>query len=142
MDLGRDKVVCEVVSRLAGVEGAVVKAEGTWGSFGPLLAAHISGQIDKPILYIAPHIDDADRAADDVHTFGVAEAETLNAWEGEEDLADATDQIRVERLRLVSNYAGGGPQAAPPVIVTSIQALCQPVPKPELFAPIRNPSVG
>ncbi len=105
MDLAPDKTVREIISRLAKPGAGVVKVEGTWGSFARLLAAHISRETSRPILYICPHIDDADKAADDLRTFGVQKVETLPAWEGEEDLADATDEIRAERLKLVSRLS-------------------------------------
>jgi len=146
MDLGRDKTVSAIISRLEtakGNEGAV-KVEGTWGSFAPLLACYISGRISRPILYISPHIDDADKAVDDLHTFGGEKVELLPAWEGEEDIADATDEIRAERLKLVSRISsvarpswpclhGLEARATKFIIPASIQALCQPIPKPEVI---------
>jgi len=102
MDLSRDKVVSQVVSRLGRAGQGAVKVEGTWGSFARLLAAHVSKTLNRPILYICPHIDDADRAFDDLRTFGASRVEPLAAWEGEEELADATDETRAERLRIVS----------------------------------------
>jgi transcription-repair coupling factor (superfamily II helicase) len=98
VELGRDKTVAEIISRLkaAGIGEGAVKVEGTWGSFARLLAAYISEKSTRPILYICPHIDDADKAADDLHTFGAKAVNGLPAWEGEEDLADATDEIRAE----------------------------------------------
>ncbi|HUT31153.1 MAG TPA: transcription-repair coupling factor [Sedimentisphaerales bacterium] len=134
MELGRDRTVAELITRLRAAPGeGVVKVEGTWGSFAHLLAAYISKQVKRPILYVCPHIDDADRAADDMQTFGAARVEPLPAWEGEEDLADATDEIRAERLKIVSRISapGTGSDNAGLVIPASIQALCQPVPKPE-----------
>jgi transcription-repair coupling factor (superfamily II helicase) len=134
MELGRDKTVSELISRLEAAPGeGVVKVAGTWGSFAHLLAAHISRQVKRPILYVCPHIDDADKAADDMQTFGASRIEPLPAWEGEEDLADATDEIRAERLRVVSriSYLVSRSNNAGLIIPASIQALCQPVPKPE-----------
>ncbi|MHC4334597.1 MAG: hypothetical protein ACYSUV_12735, partial [Planctomycetota bacterium] len=134
MELGQDKIVSELISRLDAARGeGVVKVEGTWGSFAHLLAAHISKEVKRPILYVCPHIDDADKAADDMQTFGAARVEPLPAWEGEEDLADATDEIRAERLKIVSRVSSPGSRSdnAGLIIPASIQALCQPVPKPE-----------
>jgi len=133
MDLAPDKTVREIVSRLATIGEGVVRVEGTWGSFARLLAAHISQSTSRPILYVCPHIDDADKAADDLRTFGCEAVETLPAWDGEEDLADATDEIRAERLRVVSRiaYCVSRGQKEKVVIPASVQALCQPVPKPE-----------
>ncbi|MBN1795840.1 MAG: transcription-repair coupling factor [Sedimentisphaerales bacterium] len=133
MELGRDKLVDRVVARLeAAKQGGRVLVEGTWGSFAPLLVRHISQQIKKPILYIRPHIDDADNAADDLLAFGAENVQQLPAWEGAEDIADATDEIRAERAKLVtclSSLATGKDSNL--IIPASIQALLQPVPSPD-----------
>ncbi len=144
MDLGRDKTVAEIVSRLGATEGGggVVRVEGTWGSFARLLAACISEKLSRPILYICPHIEDADKAADDLQTFGCKSVEPLAAWEGEEELADATDETRAERLKLVARVSSLVPRCSAPgsrvtgdgarvIIPAPVQALCQPVPKPQ-----------
>jgi transcription-repair coupling factor (superfamily II helicase) len=145
MDLGTDKTVAEIVSRLKSTKpgDGMVNVEGTWGSFARLLAAYVEQETNRPILYVRPHIDDSDQAADDLQTFGCGGVDTFGAWEGEEDLADATDEIRAERLRVVSKVSGLMESAAPIgttrkkeqgnqfVITSPIQALCQPVPKPQ-----------
>ena len=130
MELSRDKTIAKLISRLEAAKDGnrVVKVEGTWGSFAPMLVAYISEKIGQPILYICPHIDDADKVTDDLHTFGTQKIEPLSAWEGEEDLADATDEIRTERLKLVARRTEEGARF---IIPASIQALCQPIPKPE-----------
>ena len=137
MELGRDRTVAEIISRLEAARGeGVVKVEGTWGSFAHLLAGYISEKSGRPILYICPHIDDADKAADDLHTFGARQVEPLAAWEGEEALADATDEIRAERLKLVSriSHLVSGSENGQLIMPASIQALCQPIPKPQALA--------
>ncbi|MFQ6035341.1 MAG: transcription-repair coupling factor, partial [Sedimentisphaerales bacterium] len=170
MELGRDKTVAKIISRLEAAPAsscrrqergeAVVKVEGTWGSFAHLLTAYISETLARPILYICPHIEDADKATDDLQTFGCKQVEALAAWEGEEELADATDETRAERLKLVhllsqvqacpreSGDVSSHPQASPfgsaqdkleaathresrLIIPASVQALCQPIPKPQ-----------
>ncbi|MCL5279854.1 MAG: transcription-repair coupling factor [Planctomycetes bacterium] len=131
MDLVGDKVVARIVSRLRQTVQGPVQVEGTWGSFARLLTAHLSRTLQRPILHVCPHLDDADRAFDDLKTFGAAGVELLPAWEGEEDLADATDETRSERLRIISLLAdrdGGNHRNL--VIAAPIQALCQPIPKP------------
>ena len=106
INLGLDKAVAKIISRLeVGPRGAI-KIEGSWGSFARLLAAYIAEKTEKPILYISPHIDDADNSADDLKTFGAA-PDVFPAWEGEEDLADATDEIRADRLRIALKLASG-----------------------------------
>ncbi|MBN2180341.1 MAG: transcription-repair coupling factor [Sedimentisphaerales bacterium] len=134
MDLGQDKIVRQVIARLqnSADTGDIVKVEGTWGSFARCLSAYIATTISRPILYICPHIDDAEKVADDVHTFGCEQVEPLNAWEGREDIADATDEVRAQRLKLVSRissreYNRDGNHF---FVTSSIQALCQPIPEP------------
>jgi transcription-repair coupling factor (superfamily II helicase) len=146
MELGNDKSISELTSRLTAA-GGVVKVAGTWGSFARLLAAHLSKHISRPIIYVCPHIDDADNAVDDLQTFGSTpstllrtgslttggadDVQLLPAWEGEEEIADATDEIRADRLKtvarcssLVSREKGKGV-----IIAASMQAISQPIPK-------------
>ncbi|MHC4394759.1 MAG: transcription-repair coupling factor [Planctomycetota bacterium] len=132
MELGQDRTVAEIISRLeaAKVGEGAVKVAGTWGSFAPILAEYIFRELGRPILYIRPHIDDADKVADDLHTFGGQGIEALPAWEGAEDLADATDEIRAERLRVALGLLSGESKF---IIPTSIQALCQPIPKAKVL---------
>jgi transcription-repair coupling factor (superfamily II helicase) len=135
MELGRDRTVQEILARLeSAADGEkVVKVEGTWGSFGSMLVAYISESTGRPILYVRPHIDDADKAADDLHTFTGKAIEALGAWEGEEDLADATDEIRAQRLMFVSRISHLVSRSDEDkfIIPASVQSLCQPIPKPE-----------
>ena len=135
MELGRDKVVARIVARLGAARGGgPVRVEGMWGSFARMLGEHVSRQLARPILYICPHIDDADKAADDLQTFAGERIEAFGAWEGEEQLADATDEIRAERLKIVARFsslaAPDSPDKARFIVTTSVQALCQPIPKP------------
>jgi len=143
VELGLDKTVSELISRLEAARGGegVVKVAGTWGSFACLLAAHISRELNRPILYVCPHIDDADNAADDLLTFGGQRIDALPAWEGAEDLADATDEIRAQRLRIALKLLSQRDSSAAlgmaekkegkSIIPASVQALCQPIPKPK-----------
>ncbi len=140
MDLSRDNVVSQIVSRLGRSDGGPVNVEGTWGSFARLLAAHLSQSLQRPILLICPHIDDADRAYDDLKTLGAERVDLLPAWEGAEELADATDETRAERLRVVSLLSGPGAARPRDLVITApVQALCQPVPRP---AAVRESSLS
>lgn len=136
MQLGHDKTVAEIISRLqaAGPGKGAVKVEGMWGSFARLLTAHISNKLDRPIIHVCPHIDDADNAAEDLRTFGAKDVLALPAWEGEEAAADATDEIRAERLRVAMRLVSGDKNF---LLTTSIQALCQPAVKPEALEQCR-----
>lgn len=126
MNLGKERIVSEIISRLKAADNRAVKIAGTWGSFAPLLALHIHQQTGKPILYISRHLDDADNVVDDLIAFGGKDIETLPGWAGEE-IIDATDEIASARARLVLKLAS---ENQPGIISTSTQALMQPVPKP------------
>jgi len=128
MELGRDRTVKEIISRLGTApDTGAVKVEGTWGSFAHLLTAFISKKLARPVLHICPHIDDGDAAADDLETFSAENIQPLPAWDAEEELADATDPIRAERLKVALSLES--PQKNL-IIPTSVQALCQPIPTP------------
>ncbi|MHC4221632.1 MAG: hypothetical protein ACYST9_04360, partial [Planctomycetota bacterium] len=131
MELGRNKLFKDLISRLARAkpEDGPVKVAGTWGSFAHLLAVFISKQIGRGIVYVCPHVDDADKAVDDIHTFGGKTVESFGAWQGSEDIPDATDEIRTDRLRVVLKMLAHKEKNF--IVTTSIQALCQPVPKRE-----------
>ncbi len=129
----------ERVCRLLGGDSEkapAVKADGTWGSYAPLLAAHIHKTLGRPVLYICPHIDDADNAADDLHVFTGRHVPTFPVWEGPPGQADATDEIGAQRLRLamwLGRMRQSG-QAEPFILATCIQALNQPAARLETLS--------
>ena len=102
MELNKDNTVNEIVARLTGAESVEgpVNVDGTWGSYARLLAAHIWNTLKRPILYISPHIDDADNAADDLQVFAGLPIQTFPVWESPDEMTDATDEILAQRLRL------------------------------------------
>ena len=137
MDLSKDNTVNEIVARLTDrepVEGPV-NVDGTWGSYARLLAAHIWNTLKRPILYISPHIDDADNVADDLQVFAGLPVQTFPVWESPDEITDATDEILAQRLRL-SLWLSQQQQkekSEPFLISTCVQALNQPVAKPQLL---------
>ena len=48
MELGRDRTVLEIISRLQAKGGGAVEVEGTWGSYAPMLAAYVSKKLKRP----------------------------------------------------------------------------------------------
>jgi len=143
VDLSKDKVVSQIISRLEAAGSRAVKVDGTWGSFAPMLAAHISRQLKRPILYVSPHIDDADNVSDDLEVFGrkATIVETFPVWQQQERFIDATDEIAALRLRIALALAQAGDKTKKAkgqsgnicdlIISTCVQALNQPVAKPE-----------
>ena len=137
LDLNNDLVVGEILARLTGrdpVEGPV-NVDGTWGSYAPMLASHIWNTLRRPILYISPHIDDADSAADDLQVFSGLPVQTFPVWESPDEVTDATDEILARRLRLSLWLADQqrAEKSEPFLLSTCIQALNQPVAKPSLL---------
>jgi transcription-repair coupling factor (superfamily II helicase) len=133
----QDAAVREVVKRLtASVSAAPVKADGTWGSYAPMLAAYLWKTLNRPVLYISPHLDDADNAADDLQVFAQQAATTFPVWEGQRGPTDATDEIGAQRLRLalwLGRMRDSG-TAEPFMLSTCIQAINQPVCRLEALA--------
>ncbi|MGB2614865.1 MAG: transcription-repair coupling factor [Phycisphaerae bacterium] len=117
--------------------------EGLWGSSAPALAAALLPACPSTLLYVVAHIDAADGARDDWRLFSGFDPPLFPAWEALPTEADVSDEILADRLRVLKDLAaaraaareGGGASAAPPrVLVTTIQALMQPVPSPSHLA--------
>jgi transcription-repair coupling factor (superfamily II helicase) len=137
MDLNKDKTVRAITARLADhnpLQGPV-NVSGTWGSFAPMLAAYLWKTLKRPVLYISPHIDDADSAADDLQVFSGLPVQTLPVRESPDEVTDATDEILAQRLRM-SMWMAAQQQSSKPepfLLSTCVQALNQPVARPSLL---------
>ena len=135
MDLSKIQNVSNLIAQLKKCDSPTTfKLSGTWGSFAPCLASYISAQLKQPILYLSSTIEFADNAADDISTFAGKPAHTLPAWETEPDLTDATDEIGTERLRVTMgafSLKESKKSSKNEIISAPIQAICQPVPKPQ-----------
>ena len=109
--LNNDSAVQQIITRLAAAkpEEGAVKADGTWGSFAPLLAAYVAETLNRPILYISPHIDDADHVSDDLQTFSNLSVQSFPVWESPPSENQMADEIGSQRVRLameISQKAG------------------------------------
>jgi len=126
MDLLKNTTVKKLIEVVkAAQSGDVINAAGTWGSFAPALVGCIAESIRRPVLYIRPHIDDADNATDDLNVFFDGQVDVFKAWENQDEFIDASDEISSERLRILLKMLS--PQKQPCVLCTPIQAICQPV---------------
>ncbi|MBN1816009.1 MAG: transcription-repair coupling factor [Sedimentisphaerales bacterium] len=140
IDLSRDKQVSKILTRLKETrsEQGPVCVDGTWGSFAPLLAVHLSEALKRPILYISAHIDDADNVADDLSVFGAGHVEVFPVWEGHgpQWQQDATDEVAAHRLRisLALSQGTGKADLCDTILSAGIQALIQPVPDPTVLS--------
>ena len=129
--------------------------EGLWGSCAPALAASFLPDCPTTLLYVLAHTDSVDAARDDWRLFGEIDPPVFPAWEALPTESDTSDEILADRLRVLkwlqaakqgseSRAAGQETRRAkessapaapefegwPRVLVTTIQALMQPVPSP------------
>ena len=140
----------EIVDRLEGVEGfagvvASLQAghastlDGAWGSSRALAAAALLRHASNPLVIVCPHADDVDATIDDLHLFT---SERVTAFPAQElEAAELRrDEVYGDRLRVLKQIATPEP---PRLLVTSIQALLQPVPsRDELERHTRTIKVG
>jgi transcription-repair coupling factor (superfamily II helicase) len=129
-----------LVGRLEAVEGfADVLAslrsghsatlDGVWGSSCALAAAALAGHASAPVVVVCAHPSDVDLFIDDLALFTMRRAASFPAAESLP--GDRTyNAVFGERLRLLKDLAS---DERPPIVVTSIQALLQPAPPPELI---------
>ncbi len=75
-------------------------ANGLWGSCAPLLAAALARELQRPLLYVTAHLQQADNARDDLETALGGEVELLPAWETLPGEGERADEIGEERARL------------------------------------------
>jgi len=140
-------------------KGAVA-AEGLWGSSAPILAALSVERLNRPLLLVTAHADDADDIRDDIETALGSPPELLPQLDTLPQDAAAPDELAGERLRLclgllsqlpslLGRGSGEGQQPTPTqpppkrgrsqdrtpsIIVAPIMALMQPVPSADAIA--------
>jgi transcription-repair coupling factor (superfamily II helicase) len=127
----------QVVASLRAGDAATL--DGVWGSSCALVAATLAGQASGPLVVVCPHIDDVDPLVDDLALFTPLTPERFAARESfapERALLDETFGDRVRVLKLLE-------RSPPELVVTSIQALMQPVPdRPAMAARTRSLRIG
>jgi len=108
--------------------GAVVAAEGAWGSSAHLTAGAVHWRTRRPVLLIVAHLDDADEAVDDLALFDGLAAAALPALEVLPGESNASLELLADRVAMTARLAAGD---QPGVLVAPVQALMQGVPKRE-----------
>ena len=110
--------------------------DGAWGSACALMVATLAqkepGSVSPDlIIAVLPRIADVDDFALDVANFTEANPEVFPAWEtlpAEHDVSDAIFGGRLRVLQALDAFSRDPAGSAASVIVTSIEALLQPVP--------------
>ena len=118
----------EVIAALRNGRAATI--DGAWGSAAGLVSGALALHAPTTLVVVLAHVGDVDDFRDDVAVFSGLKPEVLPAWDKLPREQDARDEVFGARLRAVGKLAGGLP---PKVVVTSMQALLQPVPRPEVL---------
>ncbi|MGH7172479.1 MAG: transcription-repair coupling factor, partial [Gemmataceae bacterium] len=127
-----------VLSALSQGRSAVV--DGAWGSSAALATAALSRQAPRTLLVVLAHPRDLDGWSGDLAGFAGFDAVVFPAWDDfRNDLGDVpcgVDEVGGQRLRLLKQLEGAHP---PRLVLTTLQALMQPVPdRAHLAATRRN----
>ena len=112
---------------------------GVWGSSCALVTAALSSNCPGPLVVVCPHPNNIDDLAEDLCLFTDLPVSQFPAWESEPGELLIHDEIYGKRLGILKQLAGNlvrpgsdtsvqSPGKEPPIVVTSIQSLLQPVP--------------
>ncbi|MFG0260063.1 MAG: transcription-repair coupling factor [Phycisphaerales bacterium JB041] len=120
-------------------EGRRAVVTGAVGSSTTLLAGVLARSMERPVVMVVAHIDDADDALEELTTLGMPALRlpALEVLPGETDIALDLLAERIAAQRSVMAWPGGaagsgdGSMHPHAVIIAPIQALMQGVPTPE-----------
>jgi len=127
--LERHEGFSEVVASLRA--GSAATLEGVWGSSCALVVAALAARAPALLVVVCPHVDQVDDLIDDLGLFSRLTPEKFPAWETLPGERLIHDEVSGDRTRLLKLLEGRDP---PKILVTSIQALVQPVPAREELA--------
>lgn len=105
-----------------GMSGTI---DGAWGSCCALVAAAVAQDAPGPLLIVLPRISEVEDFAVDLAALTPIPPEIFPAWESLPKEHSVSDAIFGNRLRVLQLMESGN---CPPIIVTTIPALLQPVP--------------
>jgi transcription-repair coupling factor (superfamily II helicase) len=104
--------------------GQSATVDGAWGSSAALATAALAAEVPGTLLVVIAHPRDLDGWGGDLEGFSGLRPALFPAWDnapGEGPL----DEVSTQRLRLLKQLEGSDP---PRLVLTTIQALIQPVP--------------
>jgi transcription-repair coupling factor (superfamily II helicase) len=112
-----------LVTALESGRGATV--DGAWGSSASLAAAAAGLHAPHTLLIAVAHPRDVDGWVEDIAGFAGVRPVVLPAWDALPDDNTVVDEVAGQRLRLLRQLESDEP---PRFVLTTIQALIQPVP--------------
>jgi transcription-repair coupling factor (superfamily II helicase) len=126
----------EVLTSLAAGQAGTLG--GVWGSSRALVAASLARRCPATLVVVLPHTSEVDPLADDLRLFTDADVERLPAWESDAGARLVYDETFGQRQRLIKRLAACSRRSTTrqglAIVVTSIQALLQPLPSPDELA--------
>src|SRR6202011_1155835 len=99
-----------------------------WKSSAALAAAALGLHAPATLVVVLAHPRDLDSWAEDLVSFGGLRPLIFPAWDALPTAETVLDEIGGQRLRLLRQLEGDTP---PRFLLTTMQALIQPVPSPE-----------
>ena len=117
--------------------GECAVATGVRGALSPLLAAELARTLNRTVLLVVAHLDEADDALDDLEAladephWGHLAFERFGALEVLPGETAVNLELLAERLAVVEQAAKGRYENRPGVLIAPVQALMQGVPAPD-----------
>jgi transcription-repair coupling factor (superfamily II helicase) len=110
-------------------QAPAASVSGLWGSSVAAIVASLRHALNRPVVLICGHLDEADDLADDLQLFhGGPRPEVLPALELAGSLGRMSEEQVSNRLQLVSRFAHGGQGGQGDLLVAAVPALMQSVP--------------
>ncbi len=128
----------ETISRVVAERGRCI-VQGSQGSSSTLMAALLSLKLNRPVLLVVAHLDDADDALDNLEMFESGDmplsAQRFGAMEVLPGETNVSLELLAERLEMIEKLAWNqwpseNPGTRAGVMVAPVQALMQSVPEP------------
>jgi transcription-repair coupling factor (superfamily II helicase) len=132
--LARTEGFPAVLSALHQRRGAVV--DGAWGSSAALATAVLARQAPSTLLVVLAHPRDLDGWSGDLASFSGIDPIVFPAWDDfGRDTERGVDEVAGQRLRMLKQLESRNP---PRLVLTTLQALIQPVPDRAMLAAKRR----
>jgi transcription-repair coupling factor (superfamily II helicase) len=116
-------------------QGHSAAIDGAWGSSAGLAVAALAQHAPRTVLIALAHPRDLDGWGDDLASFVGTRPAVFPAWDHLPEDSDVVDEVAGQRLRLLKQLASAEP---PRLVLTTIQALMQPVPARDQLAQNRR----
>ncbi len=105
-------------------QGRAGTIDGAWNSSAPLVTAALTRQAPQTLLVVLAHPRDADSWAEDLVSFAGQAPVLFPAWDALPTKDTVIDEVAGQRLRVLRQLE----EEPPRLLLTTLQALLQPVP--------------